>query len=50
MSKDGRAHRMKVFERWRVCWDEPEYRAIVEDPELMEISDGLFGRIVPDAL
>ena len=44
---DGRATQMKVLERWRQVADEPLYRSLVADPELIELSTTIFG-IMPD--
>jgi len=48
-SMDGRAQEMKVLERWKVCRDDPSYRAIFKDSRLVELSEAIFGRIVPAA-
>jgi hypothetical protein len=47
--KDGRAQRMKVLERWQACRNDPAYRAIFEDRRLVQLSEAVFGRIVPAA-
>lgn len=41
---DGRAHRMRVLERWRACRDDPRYRACF-DPEMLRLSEAIFGEI-----
>jgi len=48
-SMDGRGQEMKVLERWKVCRDDPTYRAIFKDSRLVELSEAIFGRIVPAA-
>lgn len=47
MTKDGRAQGMKVFERWKVYWDDPVYRSIFQDKQLVDLTNDIFGRIVP---
>jgi len=46
-SMDGKAERMRVLERWKECQEDPSYRAIFKDIRLVELSDAIFGQIVP---
>jgi hypothetical protein len=46
---DGRAQEMKVLERWKLAQNDPAYRAIFKDTRLIELSDAIFGRIIPEA-
>jgi hypothetical protein len=46
---DGSAQEMKVLERWKVCQNDPGYRAIFNDRRLVELSEAVFGRTVPAA-
>jgi len=46
-SMNGKAERMRVLERWKECQEDPGYRAIFKDIRLVELSDAIFGRIVP---
>ena len=41
----GRAHEMKVLERWKHMADNSIYRKIFSDKELLELSDEIFGKI-----
>lgn len=41
----GRAQKMRVLERWKVFVKDPEYRALVRDPELFELSIEIFGHM-----
>jgi hypothetical protein len=36
---------MRVFERWRMLSDNQTFRSIVSDPEVIELSEALFGEI-----
>lgn len=36
---------MKVLERWKLLSDRPRYRRIFADPEILELSEALFGEI-----
>jgi hypothetical protein len=45
---DGCAQKMRVLERWKVCWGDPEYRTIFNDRRLVELSEAVFGRTGPD--
>ncbi|HEV2147211.1 MAG TPA: hypothetical protein VGR37_07395 [Longimicrobiaceae bacterium] len=45
MKYDGRAQQMKVLERWHTYRDDPLYRSLFRDPELIELSERIFGRI-----
>jgi hypothetical protein len=49
MLKDGKAQEMNVLERWKVYRKDPSYRAIFRDTNLAELSDAIFGRIVPES-
>ncbi len=44
---DGRAQKMKVLERWQKYREDPNYRAIFKDIRLVDLSDAVFGPIVP---
>jgi hypothetical protein len=46
LSQDGRAQKMKVFERWRHYAGERRYRELF-DAEVFSLSERIFGRIVP---
>ena len=46
-SLNQNAQHMKVLERWKEYASDPEYRAIFDDKELVELSNAIFGRIVP---
>jgi hypothetical protein len=39
------ARQMQVLERWRVMEDDPVFRAIFRDPEVLELSEALFGEL-----
>jgi hypothetical protein len=43
---EGRAHEMKVFERWRYFVDDPVFRGLFRDRELLGLSEQIFG-IIP---
>jgi hypothetical protein len=45
MKFDGRAHEMKVFERWRYFADDPVFRDLFRDSELLSLSQEIFGVI-----
>lgn len=45
LTYDGRASEMKVLDRWQLVADQPFYRSLVSDPELMELSTAIFGSI-----
>jgi hypothetical protein len=40
---DGRAEDMKVLERWKQFRDDPVYRSLFEDSELVALSQAIFG-------
>lgn len=42
---EGRAGEMKVLERWKFFAEDPTYRTMFEDPELIELSERIFGPI-----
>ncbi|MFS8086906.1 MAG: hypothetical protein ACMG6H_14830 [Acidobacteriota bacterium] len=42
---EGRAHEMKVLERWRHFADDPIFRQLFNDGELLELSERIFGVI-----
>ena len=46
-SMNGKAQKMRVLERWKECQEDPNYRAIFKDICLVELSDAIFGQIVP---
>jgi hypothetical protein len=46
---DGHARDMRVLERWKVVIDDERYRALIDDPELQELSDRIFGPILDPA-
>ena len=39
------ADRMKVLERWKEMADDNDYRSVFADPEILELSEQLFGEI-----
>jgi len=41
----GRAQEMEVLKRWKNFADDPFYRTILNDPELIELSNRIFGHI-----
>lgn len=41
----GAAHQMDIFGRWRHFEDDPEYLALLDDPELLRLSEAIFGPI-----
>ena len=43
LSLDGRACDMQVLERWKRMLDDEIYRVILQDPEIHELSQQLFG-------
>ena len=45
----GNDQRKRVLERWQTCRNDPAYRAIFKDAHLAELSESVFGRIVPEA-
>jgi len=45
MRFDGRAHEMKVTERWKHFAEDPFYRGLFLDREVAELSEKIFGRI-----
>ena len=45
---DGKAGRMRVFDRWRRYADHPGYRGLLGDPRLQRLSRMIFGR-APEA-
>lgn len=47
MAKDGKAQEMKVLERWKTSWRDPKYQAIFRDTHLVELTNAIFGQIVP---
>ena len=42
---DGQAHRMDVLGRWRHFQDDPRYLDLIDDPDLLALSEEVFGRI-----
>jgi hypothetical protein len=42
---DGRANEMKVLERWRYFVDDPVFKSLFRDSELLSLSDQIFGVI-----
>jgi hypothetical protein len=40
-----KADEMKLFERWQVVRDDPVYRALFRDSEIIELSEEIFGPI-----
>jgi len=42
---EGRAHEMKVLERWRHFAGDPVFRQLFKDRELLELSEDIFGVI-----
>lgn len=42
---EGRAHEMKVLERWRYYADDRDFRQLFNDRELLELSEKIFGVI-----
>jgi hypothetical protein len=38
---------MKILDRWQACKEDPGYRAIFEDKHLVDLSEAIFGKIVP---
>ena len=42
---DGRASEMKVLERWKVYADDVFFRTVVQDEELVTLSERIFGTI-----
>jgi hypothetical protein len=38
---------MNVLERWKLAHNDPAYRTILNDPRLMELSNAIFGPIMP---
>lgn len=45
LNYDGRATEMKVLDRWQLVADQPLYRSLVSDPELVELSTAIFGSL-----
>ena len=45
MNFDGRALEMKVLERWRYFADDPVFRNLFRDSELLSLSEKIFGAI-----
>lgn len=45
MDYDGHATGMKVLERWRYFADDEEFRKLVQDAELIELSHAIFGEL-----
>jgi hypothetical protein len=43
----GHAQNMNVLERWKLAHNDPAYRTILNDPRLMELSNAIFGPIMP---
>ncbi len=43
----GHAQTMNLLERWKVCENDPAYRAIFKEKYLVELSEAIFGQIVP---
>jgi hypothetical protein len=50
LTYDNRASEMKVFERWKHYKDDPLFISLFEDPELIELSDKIFGHLVNSRL
>lgn len=46
LSFDGRANEMKVLERWRYFVDDPVFKGLFRDSELLGFSEQIFG-VVP---
>lgn len=44
-NKPLKADKMKVLERWKTFKDDPFYRSLFKDNELIELSNRIFGRI-----
>ena len=40
-----RADRMQLLERWKLSRDDPDYRKLFEDRELVALSREIFGHI-----
>ena len=47
---DGKAHEMKVFERWKFAVRHPFFVKLIKDKEVRELSEDLFGTIIPDEM
>lgn len=50
LTYENRANEMKVFERWKHYKDDPFFISLFEDPELIELSDKIFGQILNSRL
>ncbi len=43
---NGKANKMKVLERWKFLINNNFYRELINDKELIELSDKIFGKII----
>lgn len=43
---DGRAREMGVLTRWKAVIDDERYRALIDDAELHELSERIFGQVI----